>query len=70
MTCLFCGCDAGAGSYGGPNVCAMCDCGYTVDKQTGEMRKWQPQDDQYKVLFRRRDRFDVTAGGTSMDTKY
>lgn len=31
MNCIVCGLDAGAGSYGGRNVCAPCDCGVPPD---------------------------------------
>lgn len=56
MRCLFCGNDAGAGSMGGPNVCAPCDCGLTRDSD-GTLRKWEPRDVQYKVLMGRREPF-------------
>lgn len=30
MNCIFCGQETG-GSYGGPDVCPSCDCGYMPD---------------------------------------
>lgn len=60
MNCILCGLEAGAGSLGGRNICAPCDCG--VPPEVTRLRKQLAESEEEVTKLRAALNTPLTSG--------